>query len=258
MKHLSFFIFPLLLILAISKLSAQDSINQYVYCQSGISLEYGVGSYAVTDEYISKEKYSGAFPYYGIRWVKPHDNYVYHLGLSFRNSSDIKNNNVSTDIYQFTLNQGFNYALPKFTMFGNDVYLYLGPSTELFFYYNSQNIAVAGFDYAQSIAMLISLGLSSELYYKLSNNFYIETSLDFNILSLGFRMIDNEESDESPVKILTAISATNASLRLGTRYKIKENLSIKASYLFNLTMINTWETLHSASDNLIFTITYGF
>ena len=92
--------------------------------------------------------------------------------------------NVSTDIYQFTLNQGFDYALPKFTLFNKNAYLYLGPSTELFFYYNNQNVAVSGFDYAQSFALLISLGVSSELFYQLSNNFYIETSLDFDLFSL--------------------------------------------------------------------------
>lgn len=239
-------------------LNGQDLLDQKLIFPEGISLEYGIGSFAVTDEYISKEKYSGSLPYYSIAWANQHSDYVYHLRLDFRNSSDIKNYNVTTDIYQFTLNQGFSYTLPKFTIFNKDAYLYLGPSTELFFYYNKQNIAVDGFDYAQSFAALISAGVSSRLFYKLWDDFNIEGSLDFSVLSLGLRIVDSEEEDVSPVKILTLFSGTNLVLRLGPRYHLLDNLSIKAAYLLHLTRISSWEPLLSASDNVVFTLTYGF
>ena len=143
-------------------------------------------------------------------------------------------------------------------MFNKDAYLYLGPSTELFFYYNKQNIAVSGFDYSQSFALLISAGISSQLFYKLWNNFNIEGTLDFNVFSLGFRMVDEEETDESPAKILTLISANNVAFTLGPRYYLFDNLSVKAAYLLHLTRIHSWEPLLSASDNVVFTLTYGF
>lgn len=251
-------LFTILILLLAENLQGQYPANKKSVFPEGITIEYGIGNYAVTDDYISTEKYSGSLPYYRLLWTKAHDDYVYHLGIDYRYSSDIKNNNVTTDIYQFTLNQGFNYELPAFTLFNNNTYLYLGPTTELFFYYNNQNIAVSGFDYAQSIAVLISLGFSSELFYPLSDKIYIETSLDFDLLSLGFRTVDSEETDESPAKLLTVISATNSVFRLGFRYYLIDNLSIKAAYLFNLTRINAWEPLLSASDNIIFTLTYGF
>jgi hypothetical protein len=236
----------------------QDSSNQKIVFPEGISIEYGIGNYAVTDEYISKEKYSGSLPYYKILWSNHHENYVYHLSLNYQYSSEIKNNNVSTDIHQFTLNQGFLYPLPKFKLFDKDAYLYLGPSTELFFFYNQQNIAVSGFDYAQSFAMLISLSASSKFFYKLWDNFNIESSLDVSLLSLGFRMVDSEEEDVSPVKILTLISGTNLVFSLGPRYYLFDNLSLKAAYLFQLTNISSWQPLLSAGDNATFTLTYGF
>jgi len=258
MNYLKSFLFLYLILLANPSIFAQDSIIQKTNFPGGISLEYGFGSYAVTDEYISEEKYSGTLPYYGINWVNSHENYVYYLSLDFQNSSEIKNNNVRADIYQFSLNQGFNYALSNFTIFDKDAYLFLGPSTELFFYFNKQNIAVAGFDYSQSIALLISSGITSQIFYKLSDNFNIEGSLDFNIISLGFRMVDSEETDETPAKILTFISANNLNFNIGPRYYLFDNLSIKAAYLFHLTRISSWEPLLSASDNVVFTLTYGF
>ncbi len=236
----------------------QEPVKEKLLLPSGISLEYGIGSFAVTDEYISKEKYSGSLPYYGISWYKPHDNYVYRLSLNYRNSSEIKNNNVSADVHQFTLNQGFSYALPKFSLFDKDAYLYLGPSAELFFYFNKQNIAVSGFDYAQSFAALISGGVTSQLFYKFWNDFDIEANLDFSLLSFAFRMVDEEETDESSVKLLTIISGTNLNFNFGPRYYLFDNLSIKAAYLFHLTRIGSWEPLLSASDNVVFTLTYGF
>ena len=240
------------------ELSAQDSLKQVSVFPTGISIDYGIGNYAVTDEYISEEKYSGSIPYYRIQWVKSHHDYIYHLSLDYRYSSDIKNYNVSTDIYQFTLHQGFSYARPKFSLFNRDAYLYLGPSTEIFYYFNQQNIAVSGFDYAQSIACMISLGLDSDLIYKLNNHFNIESSLNAGLLSLGFRMVDSEETDESPVKLLTLFAGTNAVFRLDFRYYMTHNFSAKAGYLFNLTRISSWDPLLSASDSFVLTVTYGF
>ncbi len=259
MKNRAFYFLSLIILLSLPGIIlGQDSSKQESIYPTGITAEYGFGDYAVTDEYISKEKYSGSLPYYKILWANHHENYVYHLSLNYQYSSEIKNNNVSTDIHQFTLNQGFLYPLPKFTMFNKDAYLYLGPSTELFVFYNKQNIAVAGFDYAQSFAILVSLGASSKLFYKLWKNFNLEGSLDFSLLSLGFRMIDNEEEDVSPVKILTLISGTNLVFSLGPRFHLFDNLSLKAAYLFQLTRIDSWEPLLSAGDNVTFTLTYGF
>ena len=258
MKYLISFLICFLFIVANQPIHSQDSSSHKTIFPEGITLEYGMGNYAVTDEYISKEKYSGSLPYYKVGWANQHEDYVYHLGIEYRFSSEIKNYNVSTEIYQFSLNQGFLYSLPEFSLFSKDVYTFLGPSTELFFYYNNQNIAVDGFDYAQSFAALFSLGISSEIIYPVWSNFNVESSLAFSVLSLGLRIVDSEESDTSPVKILTLVSGTNVVFRLGTRYYLFNNLSFKASYLLNVTRISSWDPLLSASDNLIFSLTYGF
>jgi hypothetical protein len=224
----------------------------------GISLEYGVGSYAVRDEYISKERYSGTLPYFNLNWARSHDSYVYDLSVQFRFSSDIRNNNVSADNYLFALNQGFLYPLPEFSLLSKKAFAYIGPSTEVFVFANKQNIAVSGFDYAQSFAALFSLGLSSEFVYPLSSSFNIESSLNFSVLSLGLRMVDMEETDESPARILTLFSGTNGSFGLGIRYYPLNSLSVKASYLLGVTRISSWDPLYTASDNLVLAITYGF
>ena len=88
------------------------------------------------------------------------------------------------------------------TLFKNDLYIWLGPSTEFFFYYSKPNIAVSGFDYAQSFAGLLALGFKADAIYPLKRNFQLESSLGLTVLSLGFRMVDSEEDNQSPVKKL--------------------------------------------------------
>jgi len=246
------------ILISIGNLSGQDSLNHQSTFPPGITIEYGVGNYSVKDEYISKEKYSGTLPYYSVRWTKRHNEYVYRLDMAYRNSNDINNFNVTTDITQFTLNQGFLYPLNEISIFQKSLYLWLGPATELFFFYNDQNIAVSGFDYAQSFAGLFSLGLNVEGIYPLNSGFLLESSLRLTVVSLGLRMVDTEEDDQSGAKLLTLFSGLNASFDLGVRYFLLDRLSVKLAYKFELTRISAWDPLLSASDNLIIGLTYSF
>lgn len=241
-----------------SQVSGQDSLSYLNVYPAGISFEYGIGNYSVKDEYISKEKYSGTLPYYSFGWARKHNKYVYRLEMVYRNSNDIYNNNVSTDITQFTLNQGFLYPLKKMTLFKNDLYIWLGPSTEFFFYYSKPNIAVSGFDYAQSFAGLLSAGFNADVIYPLKRTFQLESSLSLTVLSLGFRMVDSEEDNQSPANLLTLFSGLNSSFELGARYYLFNRLSVKLAYKFELTRISAWDPLLSASDNLIIGLTYKF
>jgi len=251
-------LFSLALLLFAGNSFAQDSLSYRTVFPRGISLEYGLGKYSVKDEYISKEKYSGTLPSFKVNWSRFHNKYGYYLSLEYGSSSKIKNYNVSTDIYQFELNQGFLYPIPKMSLFNREIYAFLGPSTELYFFYNKQNIAVAGFDYAQSFAALFSLGLNSEIIFPIRKNLQVEGSFGLSVLSLGFRMVDDEEEDVSPVKPFTLFSGTNASFRMGIRYNLFGNFSMKLAYRLHMTRISSWDPLLSASDNLIVTIAYKF
>lgn len=258
MKKVFVILGGLIFLLSNSILFALNSSSDSVKFPKGLSISYGIGSYAHTDEYISKEKYSGALPNYTAGFTKQHEKYIYHVEIGFRSASHIKNYNVSAEVIHFSLNQNFLYPLPEFLMFSKSVHAYLGPSTEIFVYTNKQNIAVSGFDYAQSFAALLSLGMRSDVIYPLTDKFSIESSLEFNVLSLGLRMVDTEETDESPAKPLTLFSGLHGIFSTGLRYYLLDNLSMKASYLFAVTKISAWNPLQLASDNLILTVTYGF
>ncbi len=234
-----------------------ESLPHETVFPAGISVECGLGKYSVRDEYISKEKYSGTLPNIGVQWTRSHSTYCYHLSLDYRHSSDIDNYNVSTNIYQFTLRQGFLYSVSKRSPFLRDLFVFLGPSTDLHFFSNEPLIAVSGFDYAQSYAVLLSLGLRGQALMPLGHGLQAEGQLQFGAVSLGIRMVDDEEEDVSPVKPLTVFAGTNLLFRLGVRYHLVGRLSLKGSYGLQMTRISSWEPLLAVSDNLIATVTYG-
>lgn len=247
-----------LLFVVAANLYGQDRSAPRSVFPAGMTAEYGIGKYSVRDEYISKEKYSGTLPYFNVTWSKFHDTYGYYLGAEFQTSTDMKNYNVSAEVYQFSLHQGFLYPLAQMSVLTKDVYLFLGPSTELFFFYNKQDVAVSGFDYAQSLAALVSLGAQSEVIVPIGSRLQAEGSLGLSVFSLGFRMVDMEEEDVSPAKLLTFLSGTNGSMRLGVRYYLLDNLSAKFSYRLHVTRISSWDPLLSAGDNFHISLTYGF
>lgn len=223
----------------------------------GITVECGTGGFAITDENISPEKYSGTLPFLGVQWARDHTRNHFRLGLELRNSDTIRNYNVSTTITQFALYQAFLYPLSNTRLFGRDMSLLVGPSTELYMLLNSQDIAVGALGFAESVAVLASIGARAELVMPLSPRFQAEGSLRAGILSLGARAVDDERTDESPGRFLTALSGTHVVFRLGVRYAISEKWSFRVMYTSDVTRIRPWQPLLSASDSLIFGLTWG-
>jgi hypothetical protein len=105
---------------------------------------------------------------------------------------------------------------------------------------------------------LFSLGFNVEAIYPIKSEFHLESSLRLTVLSLGFHLVDNEEDDQSAVKLLTLFSGLNSSIDLGVRYYLLDRLSVKLAYKFELTRFSAWDPLLSASDNLIIGLTYSF
>ncbi len=248
--------FTFTILICFENLLGQDTLKHQSKYPSGLSFEYGIGDYSVKDEYISKEKYSGTLPLYSLVWAREHENYVYKLKMAYRYSNNIKNYNVSTNIHQLILNQGFVYTLDEITIFNRDLYIWLGPSTEFFIYFNKPNIAFSGFDYAQSYAALASVGINCDAIYPVKNNFKIESSVSMTVLSMGFHLVDTEEDNESSEKLLTLFSGLNSSLDIGVRYYILNRLSLKLVYKFELTRISAWDSLLSISDNVVIAVTF--
>jgi hypothetical protein len=231
-----------------SDLAGQTGPSGAIAAPGGIMLRYGMGAYALKDHYISKERYEGLLPYYAVGWIRAHDRVVYKLGFEIGQSDQIRNYNVSTRIVSFRMSQGFLYPIKPVSLFRKNFGLWLGPTTDVYYFQNNPDIAVSGFDYTNSYATLLSLGFRFDGIYTLSERFSMETTVQTSLLSLGMRSVDREEEDQSGTKLVTPASGMNATFELGFTADLFQWFSMELSYRFELTRITAWDDLLTVSN----------
>lgn len=257
-RILSLLIVPLLV--APIGLVAQTEPGVSSLLPSGISIQAGLGRYSVRDEYFSAEKYSGTLPYFSATWSRSHAGGGFSIGVEHRNSSDIRNNNISSGITSFSLDLDFLYRIATLNLFSREATLFLGPSTGFLVHFSELNIAYSELEIPFSFAMLLPLGVNSTLVLPVTDRNQFFGSFRSSIFSLGLRMIDfaEEIEEESPVRFLTPLSGANAHLRLGWRFGLAERVSLDLGYELQILRIKPWDPLLSASDNLLAGFTVGF
>ena len=251
------------IILAISliialQVPAQDTLNYKTGFPSGISVDCGLGSYSVKDEYISREKYSGTLPYINVEWVRFHNKSAYRLEFEYRYSGKISNNNISAEVRQFVFNQDFIYPVGNFRLFSRSVYAYLGPSAQFFYYDICYNFASPGtFISPKTFGIIGSLGINAELICHVNNKLKVEGLLRSNLISFSGKEIDERKyEDESGPTLLSLFTATKSDFNLSVRYYPADRFSISLGYKFDLSSINKWDPYIAASNSVIISLNY--
>ena len=260
MRRGFFALLAVLPLLFASELSAQTEAGPHLSLPSGISIKAGLGRYSVRDEYFSVEKYSGTLPYFSATWARSHERGGYRIGVEYRSSSEIRNNNISAGVTSFSLNLDYLYHVASFSLFSRDAILFLGPSTGFFMHFSELHIAFSELEIPYSFAILLPVGVNSTLVLPVTDRFQVSGSVRSSLFSLGLRMIDLDEDvdEESPVRFLTFPSGLNANLRFGLRYALMDRFSLDFGYELQVLRISPWDSLLSASDNLLAGFTVVF
>jgi hypothetical protein len=241
-------------------LHAQTPPGAQVPFPSGLSIKAGLGRYSVRDEYFSTEKYTGTLPYFSSTWARSREGGGYRIGVEYRNSSELRNNNISAGVTSFSLNLDYLYRVATLDLFSRDASLFLGPSTGFFMHFSELHIAFSELEIPYSFVILLPVGVNSTLVLPITDRFQLAGSLRSSLLSLGLRMIDIDEDvdEESPAGFLTFPSGTNANLRFGLRYGLTDRISMDFGYELQVLRIGPWDPLLSASDNVLAGFTVGF
>ena len=239
---------------------AQDTINHKTSFPSGIFLGYGQGLYAVKDEYISKEKYSGTMPYYNVEWVRFRERNGYRLEFEYWKTTDISNNKISAEAQQFNFNQDFIYPIGNFPLFSRRVFAYLGPSVQLFYYEIYYHFVSPGtFISPTTFGIIGSLGINAEFIYQIHDKLKVEGFLRSNLISFSGKKIDDDKYvNESSPTLLTVFTATKLDVDLSLRYYLIDRVSVSLGYRFDLSRINKWDPYIAASNNIIVSINFRF
>jgi hypothetical protein len=166
-------------------LHAQAAPGTHVLLPSGISIKGGVGRYSVRDEYLSAEKYSGTLPYFSATWARSNERGGFRIGVEHRNSSEIRNNNISAGLTSFSLDLDYLYRVGTLSLFSRDAALFLGPSTGFFMHFSELNIAFSELELPYSFAMLLPVGVNSTLVLPATDRIQVTGSFRTTVFSLG-------------------------------------------------------------------------
>jgi len=226
----------------------------------GLTFRAGIGSYALRDEFISRETYSGALPVYMLTWTDGAPARISQMSFELRAGSAIRNHNISASITEFAFSFDYLYPVGKFTFLSHDVSVYLGPSPDFFVHFRSQNIAKGGsaITRAYSVAMLFSAGAILTFLSPLNESLLADATFESNVLSFGGRIVNPDDSDESFVKPLTPFSGLRFKSDAGLRYEVSSRLHVRLSYRFELSRIDAWDYFISGSDMGVLSLHYRF
>ena len=237
-------------------MSAQTQLTMKNLLGDGIFVQGGLGYIALRDEYISKEKYSGSLSYFEAGWLKSHDSSAVRFGAEFRISSDLTNNNVTAKVTQAGLSLDYIYPIGSFQLFSHDIFAFLGPSMEVYSYNRTENIANGGSAIYNSSAEFYSLCVNSTFILPIGSDFSAECSGMLNLIGWGKRSVDSQNKKEKALKTISIFSGIRGYTNILLRYNVSDAFLLKAGYRFNICQSTSWDYLLSASDNLIFVITY--
>ena len=242
------------------ELSGQDTLDYKVVFPSEISAGYGLGTHSVKDEYISREQYSGKMPYFNLEWVRFHYKNAYRLEIEYGFSNSISNNNISAEAVQFTFNQDFIYPIGKFSLLSRNVYVYMGPSVQFFYYDVYYNFASPGtFISPKTFGIIGSLGINTEFIYAIHNKLRVEGILRSNLLSFAGKKNDERKfNNESNPTLISVFTTTKFDCDLNIRYYFAHRVSAAFGYKFDLLRIDKWDPYIATSNSLIISINYKF
>jgi len=79
-----------------------------------------------------------------------------------------------------------------------------------------------------------------------------------SLVSISSKAFQSYKHDEPESKLLITPKALNTDFDVGFRYFIINSLSARVAYKLQIYQINEWDPMISASNNLIFSVTYHF
>lgn len=238
---------------------AQDSTKVIGSFNEGLGVGGGIGYLAIRDEYISDQKYSGTIPFYAISWSRFHETYAFRLDFEYQYTPNLRNNNVSAQIYQVRIGLDYLYSISDISILSHNVSVFLGPTCQLFQHSRYENIAVlttGDTRYVNSSAFLLSGGIRAEGFYPFAKGLEARIMAQTSIISFANRPVGSDNGGPN-ARILTLPNLIDADGGIGIDWKIIGPLSAMAEYRFDLVRITSWDFFISGDDNFILSLKYA-
>lgn len=241
----------LLVFISITSLYAQ---KERIKNSLGLTIEYGIGSTAIVDEYISQERYTGSMPIIGFWYGRVHEKSAYQVGIIFQQGDKYENYATNADFTRVSLNYDLFYSVKEFSLFHKPVTFLLGPSVEYFEYEFNSNFVGNYSSFSELI--MASLGMNFALDYIISERFSTNLFLRTNILGVSAKTHDSRRYEDMDTKFLGLFSANNINGDLSAKYKLLKFLSAGLKFKGQYTRSISWDHSKTFTNSVLLFITF--
>lgn len=221
--------------------------------RQGLLVEYGMGSSAVVDRYISSERYTGTLPYIGFWYGRMNGKKGFQVGLTNQVGDDFENHAIRAEFSRVSLNFDQYFRLKEFRIFSKPASWYLGPSVE---YFESEIISRFTSNHKGfSELIMASMGINTLLEWDFTSNFTASAFLRSNIIGVNYKTHDETHYPNRESTLQTLFVANNLNADLYLRYRLLKRLSLGIKAKGQYTRTTGWDDASSFTNSLlVFTI----
>lgn len=224
--------------------------------RTGLIVEFGMGSTAIVDEYISNERYSGSLPYIGIWYGRQNTSKGFLLGFSNQESDQLMNNSIRANFDRVSINFDQYFSLKGFKLAGKEANWYLGPSVEYFEYELANQFTSTHKSYSELV--MLSMGINSLLDWQFANKFSASLFVRSNVIGVNYKDHDESKYPDQDSKFQTLITANNINADLYLQYHPLKRLSVGIKGKAQYTRSTGWDESESFANSLILFVTIHF
>jgi hypothetical protein len=223
---------------------AQSPDTSEVKPGRALSAQAGWGYVAVRDEYLSSEKYSTFLPSIGGSWTDFRPTWEYALNVLYQSTKNLKNNNVSAELNQFSIRLDIFFPVGDF--------FWIGPGSEVFVHMRRQHIAG---DFKSSATLgMFSANINAAARCPLGSSLRAEAKAFASLFSLAGK---SSESNE-PSRIFGFPSALRTAGEIRLRFELSESVSASLGYHFEATRVTAWDYFILGTDQTMVVFSYQF
>lgn len=220
----------------LSSLFGQDTLP---INRMGLTVEYGIGSVAIVDEYISDERYTGNLPYLGIWYNRLARDQGFRLGFTFQQDNGLENYSIRAELSRINLIYDQLFKIKKFNIAKKPAFWTIGPSFEYFEYelINQFSSTYKGF----SEYIMVILGFNTAVEWDITKRFTASVFLRTNVIGTSYKTHDEQNYPDVNTRLQTLFTANNLNVDLGLRYRVIPRISLGLKGKAQYTRSTRWD-----------------
>lgn len=223
----------------------------------GFSIQAGMLTSVMRDDFISRDKYSDTYPFAEVKWRYLLTDGMVEIQVQHGNTETLSSGTISSWYETSVLQLNLLYRIKQGLGERDGLVLYLGPQLGFFSYFFSHTFA--SLTRYESEGSILSLGFAVKLAFPIRSRLQTDISLSSSLLSQVQKSFDYRRypNSESNTKLSLPTASGSSDIELGIRTQLNKKISGRLGYGLSVSRIGEWENFVEASDIYSFELTYG-